>query len=132
MKGPSVTVTFPPESRTRAPSAVGPSPPLPSIVPALVSSSASFAIASISCLGGGPCFSACLTIIMNRIVISPLGFEVGAGHPDGFDRLNPSSTYWSNEGQRNRQVRYHFFGKYSLNPGNALPSRAAHSFRPVN
>ena len=33
-------------------------------------------MASISGLGGGPCFSACLTIIMNCIVISPLGFVV--------------------------------------------------------
>src|ERR1700723_47159 len=76
-KGPSVTITFPPETRTRAPSAVGPSPPLPSIVPAFVSSSAAFAIASISSLGGGPCFSVCLTIIMNRIVRSPLLVLVG-------------------------------------------------------
>src|SRR5579864_9067675 len=85
MKGPSVTVTFPTESRTRAPSSVGASPPLPSIVPALVSSSASFAIASISCLGGGPCFSACLTIIMNLIAKSPLGFGLGE-HPDDLDQ----------------------------------------------
>src|SRR5580692_12111782 len=103
VKGPSITVTFPPESRTRAPCAVGKSPPLPSIVPALVSSSAAFAIASINDFGGGPCFSACLTIIMNRIVISPLSvFGWGAEFSDGFDRPDLGSIYTSNDGQQNR------------------------------
>src|SRR6266568_2182082 len=37
------------------------------MVPALTASSPSFAIASMNSLGGGPKFSACLTIIMNCI-----------------------------------------------------------------
>src|ERR1700681_2450099 len=35
-------------------------------------------------------------------------FRGWSGPLDGFDRLNPGSTYWSNEGQQNRQVQYHF------------------------
>src|SRR5215472_3932837 len=67
VKGPSITLTLPPESRTRAPCAVGPSPPPPIIVPAFVASLASASMASINSFGGGPCFSACLTNIMYRI-----------------------------------------------------------------
>src|SRR5215469_17274324 len=67
VKGPSITLTLPPESRTRAPCAVGPSPPPPIMVPAFVASLASASMASINSLGGGPCFSACLTNIMYRI-----------------------------------------------------------------
>src|SRR5258707_13128660 len=38
VKGPSITVTLPSERRTRAPNAVGPSPPPPIIVPAFAAS----------------------------------------------------------------------------------------------
>ncbi len=54
VNGPSVTLTFPPASRTCAPSALGPSPPLPSMVPARDSSSASLAIALHQLRGGRP------------------------------------------------------------------------------
>src|ERR1700730_6008614 len=124
VKGPSVTVTFPPKSRTRAPCAVGASPPLPSIVPALSASSLSFAMASMSDLGGGPWFSGCLTIIMNRIFRTPLVFGLRAPVPDGLDRPNPSSTHTSNEGQRNRHpvpsFLKVFFWVYWLGVGDAL------------
>src|SRR5260370_7115254 len=83
-KGPSVTVTFPLERRTRAPSAVGPSPPPPIMLPALLASSLSLSMASISSLGGWPKRSADLTIIMNFMVTSPL--LVGARSPHGVSR----------------------------------------------
>src|SRR5947207_15202898 len=73
---PSVTLICPPESRTRVLCAVGASPPLPRMVPALTASSLSIAMASMNSLGGGPDFSACLTNIMNRIVISPFYFRL--------------------------------------------------------
>src|SRR6185369_4362812 len=69
VNGPSVTVIFPPAKRTREPAAVGPSPPVSIISPDFIASSASFPMASISSLGGGPEFSGALTIIKNRIVI---------------------------------------------------------------
>src|SRR5882762_7412083 len=85
VKGPSIAVTRPPESRTRVLAAVGASPPLAIIVPALTASSLSFAMASMSSLGGGPeYFSACLTSIINRIVTPLLCvfvFRFGAGFP---------------------------------------------------
>src|SRR5712692_9048907 len=76
VKGPSVTVSCPLEIRTRVLCAVGARPPFPSIVPSLTASSAMMLIASMSSLGGGPEFSACLTNIMNFIVISPFDFWV--------------------------------------------------------
>src|ERR1700687_5196448 len=109
VKGPSITETFPPESRTRAPSAVGPSPPLPIIVPVFSASWLSLAIASINSLGGNPDLSADLTIIMNRIVKYLLFFKLLAGFPLGLDRLNPGSTYASNGALRNRHGRAIFF-----------------------
>jgi hypothetical protein len=48
----------------------------------LDASSPSFAMASINSLGGGPDLSADLTIIMNRIVISPFRFDWGAEFPE--------------------------------------------------
>src|SRR5579864_4240002 len=90
-KGPSVTVTFPLERRTRAPSAVGPSPPPPIMLPVLLASSLSLSMASISSLGGWPKRSADLTIIMNFMVTSPL--LVGARSPHGVNRdKKPSSV----------------------------------------
>jgi hypothetical protein len=41
---------------------------------------------------------------MNRIVVPLSGFRLGAGLPDGLDRLHPRSTYMLNEGPRNRHV----------------------------
>src|ERR1700704_240903 len=108
VKGPSVTVTFPPESRTRAPSAVGPSPPFPIIVPFLASSSLRMVIASISSLGGRPCFSSCLTIIINFIVslLDFLGCEPSLR--TGIDRPDLGSIYASNGRQRNRHSVFLF------------------------
>src|SRR6266576_3269481 len=74
---PSIAVTCPRQRRTRVLTAVGASPPLATMVPALTASSLSFPMASISSLGGWPKFSACLTSIMNRIVRSP--FAIGSG-----------------------------------------------------
>src|ERR1700724_3760993 len=104
VKGPSIVVSCPRESRTRVLIAVGARPPFATIAPALVASSLSFAIASMSSLGGGPEFSADLTIIMNRIVISPFSFGLGAEFPDGIRRLNLGFIYASNERQRDRQA----------------------------
>src|SRR6266849_3835779 len=101
VKGPSVTVTLPPESRTRAPSAVGPSPPPPSMEPFLLASSLSFEMASINSLGGGPERSADLTIIMNFIILSPLWWEPGFHTASVSRDKKPSSVEPSNETQRN-------------------------------
>src|SRR5882724_7535582 len=98
VNGPSMTATFPPESRTRVLCAVGASPPLPSIVPFFTASSLSIAMASMSSLGGGPEFSPCLTSIMNFIVLSPFDFDLDLSW-DGSDPLNPDSTYSTNEEQ---------------------------------
>src|ERR1700692_3156962 len=70
-KGPSVTVSLPPVSRSRAPAALGMRPPVSTNTPALVASSPSLSIASISAFGGGPSgeFSVVLTMFMNRIVL---------------------------------------------------------------
>src|SRR6266702_3795569 len=84
-------------------------PSIATIVPALTASSLSFAIASMSSLGGGPEFSACFTSIMNRIVISPFSFRLGAKFLDGVCRLNPGSTYASNERQQDWQVPQFFW-----------------------
>ena len=51
--------------------AVGASPPLATIVPALFASCPSLSMASINAWGGRPELSDDLTIIMNRIVTSP-------------------------------------------------------------
>jgi hypothetical protein len=48
---------------------------------------------------------------MNRIVVSPSGFELGAALPDGLDRgVGLGSTFTSNEGPRDRHVERFFFG----------------------
>src|SRR5437899_6660958 len=72
VNGPSISVSCPRESRTRVLAAVGASPPLATIVPALTASRPSLSIASIKAWGGRPELSEDLTIIMNRIVTSPL------------------------------------------------------------
>src|SRR5882762_1509346 len=98
VKGPSIAVTLPPESRTRVLAAVGASPPLAIIVPALMASSLSFPMASINSLGGKPHFSADLTIIMNRIVTPLLcvfAFRFRAGFPVRL-RTGPQSWLYCN------------------------------------
>src|SRR5277367_527672 len=104
VNGPSVTVTCPPERRTRAPCAVGVSPPLPSMVPACTASAESFAIASINGCGRNPCPSLCLTIIMNFMVVSPLS-SVMSSVLDGAGRPDVGSIYTSNEDRENRQAK---------------------------
>src|SRR5262249_37681756 len=71
-----------PDRTTRAPAVLGISPPMPTIAPALVASSLSLPMASMSSFGGGldRSFSADLTRVMNRIVASP---SVQAGWSDG-------------------------------------------------
>src|SRR6202158_2580090 len=59
--------------------AVGARPPFPSIEPFLTASSLIIAIASMSSLGGGPEFSACLTNLIKFIVLSPFDFWWWAG-----------------------------------------------------
>jgi hypothetical protein len=89
------------ESRTRVLAAVAASPPLRTIVPALTASSPSFAITSMNPAGGGPWFSECLTIIMNRISIFSLFLALEtelSGVPKnslsslGFDEVEPQAS----------------------------------------
>src|SRR5882672_1372721 len=70
VKGPSVTVTLPLDTRTRVLCAVGARPPVLIMEPSLTLDSTSLSIAAIRAGGGAPGFSPCLTIIMNRIVLS--------------------------------------------------------------
>src|SRR6185295_3681609 len=98
VKGPSITVTFPCESRTRLLIAVGASPPASNIVPSFAASSLSFAMASISAGGGGPEFSADFTRVMNRIITSPFGLYWQSGHK----LFLPGSTHKSNERLRDQ------------------------------
>src|SRR5882724_9214957 len=75
VKGPSTTVRFPPENLTRAPFELACSPAASSSTPAFISSSLYLPIAeSNSSLGITPASESLLafTIIMNRIVLSPL------------------------------------------------------------
>ena len=71
VKGPSIFVSCPRESRMRVLTAVGASAPLATLVPALFASCPSLSMASINAWGGRPELSDDLTIIMNRIVTSP-------------------------------------------------------------
>src|SRR6267143_2860213 len=103
VKGPSVVVSCPRETRTRVLIAVGANPPLAIIVPFLFASSLSFAMASISSLGGRPLFSPDLTSIMNRIVTSP--FDLGCEpRSRQYWPVEPGSNYASNKKPRNRQL----------------------------
>src|SRR6266571_3693613 len=80
-KGPSTTVRFAPENRTRAPFELGCSPSPASITPAFTSSSLNFPIAARSFSSGiTPASESllALTMIMNRIVFS---VGLGAGSP---------------------------------------------------
>src|SRR5262245_34892279 len=76
VKGPSMMASLPPASRTRAPAALGRSPPVATSVPARTPFSPSFAIASMRPAGGGPDPSFDLTIVRNRISNS---FHIGVG-----------------------------------------------------
>src|SRR6266516_236277 len=68
VKGPSVTVILPLDSRARAPRAVGPRPPIPTITPCLLPSSPSFTILSMSAGDGCAPVSRVFTIVMNRML----------------------------------------------------------------
>src|SRR6266542_3956678 len=79
VKGPSMTVRFPPENLTRAPSALGWRPERSSRTPAFASSSLYLPIAaSSSSLGSWPGFGSPLIIKRNRMVLS-FPFEPGPG-----------------------------------------------------
>src|SRR5437870_5497827 len=83
-KGPDVSVGLPPENAMRAPFELAWSPSPASNTPAFTMSSLNLPIAAISSLlGRTPAseFLLALTCIMNRIVISLLGFRFGAGPP---------------------------------------------------
>src|SRR6267142_2043452 len=71
-----MAVILPWASRTRVLIAAGAKPPVSTMLPALLASSPSLAMASISSLGGGPECLADLTSIMKRIVGSP-DFDCG-------------------------------------------------------
>src|SRR5712664_226179 len=101
-KGPSITVRFPPENRTRLPFELAWSPSAASSTPAFTSSSLYFPISARSFwLGRTPASESllALTITMNRIGMSPFEFELRAGFPDGLDRVNLTPTLTSNDGQ---------------------------------
>src|SRR5258708_24683145 len=90
VNGPSIALISPPESRTRAPAAVGFSAPPPWNAPDLVASSLSLFIASRNSLGGCIEVSACLTNIINRMFHLLFGFT--------------ATTYTSNEKVQNRHA----------------------------
>src|SRR6266850_7778206 len=79
-KGPSITVRFVPENLTRAPFELAWSPSPASITPAFTSFSLNFPISARRLSSGRTPASeslVALTITMNRIEISPLGWEPG-------------------------------------------------------
>src|SRR6266702_4160737 len=76
VKGPSVTVNFPLELRTRAPRALGRQPSVANSQPALKPSSTSLPILAISSCEGGAFLSADLYMLRNFILSSPC-FEFG-------------------------------------------------------
>src|SRR5437868_1325614 len=82
VKGPSVTVNFPPEYRTRAPFELGMHPSVASSTPALVISSMSFPmLAIVSWLGGVPSGAAgrySPKNFMLVLLVDRLGFRAGA------------------------------------------------------
>src|SRR6266849_5069182 len=111
VKGPSVVVSCPRETRMRVLIDVGASPPLAIIVPFLLASSPSLAMASISSLGGAAIFSADLTSIMNRIATPLLCifvFLFQSCIPGRFrPGVQPCCTVTSNSGPQNRHERHH-------------------------
>src|SRR5207244_2537036 len=109
-KGPSVTVRFPPENFTRAPLELAWSPSPASSTPAFSNCWLNLPIAvRIFSSGRTPASESLLafTRIMNRIVVTPLGFGFGAvpasGLPSrrtrgsGIDR-EPSASSWADGG----------------------------------
>src|SRR5260221_585588 len=100
-KGPSREVILPCERRTRVLMAEGARPPVSIMVPALVVSWASLAMASIRAFGGGPACSADFTSIMKRMVGSPeMGDRPGTGR---IAAGSAASNYKTNGGRANRQ-----------------------------
>jgi hypothetical protein len=99
VNGPSITLGFPPEKRTRAPFEVGLSPAMSRSTPAFINSSLYLPIAeSSSSLGMTPASVSllALTIIMNRIGASPLF----GGQDLGFLRLQPAESCLYNNVER--------------------------------
>src|ERR1700682_1670376 len=70
VKGPSVTASFPPDLRTRAPRALGRQPSVATSHPAFIPSSTKLPILIISSCDGGTPFSGLLYRLKNRIVLS--------------------------------------------------------------
>src|SRR5205807_6943860 len=105
VKGPSVTVTFPLELRTRAPSALGRQPSVANSQPALKPSSTSLPILAISSCEGGTPRSADLYILRNRMIVSPRFriFEFRARLPCAHERDLIPAHCTSNDAPRNRQ-----------------------------
>src|SRR5438105_13845775 len=94
-EGPSITVRFAPENLTRAPFELGCSPSMPSSTPAFTNSSLylPMSVSSFS-LGMTPAsvFLSALTIIMNHMVISPLGLGLRAGLSGRFGHVKLGCT----------------------------------------
>src|SRR2546425_12840900 len=82
LKGPSVTLSFPPETRRCAPVELADSPPVWIREPSRRESSVSLAMASMSACGGGPWFSADFTIERNRMAYLPAAFWISGGKSD--------------------------------------------------
>src|SRR2546425_8359420 len=97
LKGPSVTLSFPPETRTRAPVELADSPPVWIREPSLRESSVSLAMASMSAWGGGPWLSADFTIDRKRMAALLLVSVLAPGSCLG-------SPYTTSEGRRNRHA----------------------------
>src|SRR5580700_2706866 len=105
--GPSVTVNFPSESRTRAPAALGRHPSVAISQPASITSPINFPISAISCWVGGRSGLPGLYKHKNRIVV--------------FLSLK-RSTDTSNKGGQDRQVQ----GLFLLKIGDGRPGNVSH------
>src|ERR1700730_15655915 len=119
MKGPSVTITFPPFTRVRTPWELGASPPVPTSTPAFIISPARFPIAVMSFGSGRTPASKSLSafaISMNFIVV--LLLEPGCLQtPDPW--LNVTSNEEPQEGHRKRL----FFEKNAIAYGDKTRKR---------
>src|SRR5437764_5409336 len=101
VKGPSITVFWSAENRTRFPLELGCSPSPASITPALASSSLYLPMSARICsLGIAPASlsSLAFTSTITRIVISPLGCIFGAGPPGGSDPVETSLCRYVEQG----------------------------------
>src|SRR5713226_5702436 len=138
VKGPSVTLGFPPENETRAPIEGGWRPSSASSTPAFCRDSLYFIIAATALASGmapGLAFSYPFGIIsiINRIVVSPCGFWFGARLLDDLDRLSLGFIYTSNEGRQDRQEQQLFPGSiFGVGMIRLYPSKlpATRSLRP--